>query len=1012
MLGIPSPGETGFPFGEKPEGDQREGLPDAGRGISAFGGAVEAGAGIVPEGVATDALKEPKSLTSEPGEGPGIPYGERPEGIGREGFPTDTGRQIPLFEKPAEAEIGILPKGVAVDTFGGGPKGPKLAEGYHREGLPGEIPLREGESGIPEGVLPGLEDQRVPQFVPFGPLAEQAGITEGVPGGTQLRGITPQDQQVPYYGMPTAIAPEEFSARQLIPEGAQDGRLPKFVAFGPPGIPGGIQPSGCKASCNKPAKLPSARPGDAYLLGRGPPGGIHPSVCRAACNTPPSGKPDDGARRPQLSEEDIYLTPHLQPISLNTQEGVFQSARSKEEMLESKRIDHKCLAPCRNARERSTKFAEETGGVVIGTDSETPWDLAPPPGYYIPEDISPRETIPDWAETSRPETPSLLDMEISTITESDKAIWAAPEPHWIPKLVLDWEEAPTDTSGVIPENIKTGSVVSRMLSGQVVGIPTTGPLLERRTPQTLTEAIYQRKCRAPCANKKVDRDAVDEEPVETAEDISEINTDSELIDESPKIDQASMEYLVPDIAEEGTPGEVGTGEAAEIVVLMDANADIDTTTSEDRSSKLKEELVLDEVVESKADDAEMADVAFSTSEMHSSQLLVDDTAPAIDELVSDEIVEPKSEDVEVIETAFSISETHETAPSIIEIDAKTSDSFKIKDDVVDESDKIDYSAIPDATLEEPSIDETAAEAPLEDISEVKSKHVSVTISDSHQIIQIYEGPYDHRPSFREDVFSELVPHETEVSPAQITQLEIQVADDDEDEFVDAQTGQATPDVEISDEVPKTELSKENKYAEAIKHLPVQDQSHSTQRFASWFAPRPPLQEVQQPALQYAERERAIIAECVASCSQASKTAGDVSSKTPGHVHFDSVVHHDGEPPCKPECRKTPSTKPCRHKCGSLPDSEDSETPKHVCPTSTEPQYRETQKHSGSSMSCAPELENCLKKLMQPMKVCRATCAGDLTKEEKIAELEEEMQVSTGYLHKRQTSKNVNMFISK
>lgn len=73
--------------------------------------------------------------------------------------------------------------------------------------------------------------------------------------------------------------------------------------------------------------------------------------------------------------------------------------------------------------------------------------------------------------------------------------------------------------------------MSRILSGQAVGLPLTNPLIEATSPQHLTGTIYQRKLSSK-DYKAANKPDKDEELVETIEAISDINTDTEFTDET------------------------------------------------------------------------------------------------------------------------------------------------------------------------------------------------------------------------------------------------------------------------------------------------------------------------------------------------------------------------------------------------------------------------------------------------------------------------------------------------
>ncbi|KAH1024707.1 uncharacterized protein LOC109538520 isoform X1 [Dendroctonus ponderosae] len=342
---------------------------------------------------------------------------------------------------------------------------------------------------------------------------------------------------------------------------------------------GGKEPS-CQAICNHPggpdwrkstdevkpsvAPFPSVLQSQATsaLDAKEPAHG--PEPCRATCNVArvgevpdkadlgtavPTKKPGYPAAKEETprSPKDEFLTPRsiVSAAHLHALQGV--SAGSRDETTETRKAGHKCMAPCRNARDRPSWFGEETAGVITGRDSDTPHDLVPP-GYFLPNDYSPRR-MPDWAgrpevASTKPDSLSLLDAEVSSL--SDTAIKEEIQTlhKWVPKLVLDWES-------VSEELIPAPPTVPGVLSGHILGVPVGAPLLaERSTPQTLPEAIYQRRfasqtCRAPCA----DRDPMGEEPLATIEDVSDINTDSEIGDEIFETAQAA-EPLPEELARE------------------------------------------------------------------------------------------------------------------------------------------------------------------------------------------------------------------------------------------------------------------------------------------------------------------------------------------------------------------------------------------------------------------------------------------------------------------------------
>ncbi|KAF7266365.1 hypothetical protein GWI33_020391 [Rhynchophorus ferrugineus] len=254
-------------------------------------------------------------------------------------------------------------------------------------------------------------------------------------------------------------------------------------------------------------------------------------------------KPDvDELSIPKSAER---LEEEKEPIKSTTEEYVsFESIKKIEE--EVKKVGHICKAPCRNALERPTLFGEETGGVVVKSDLETPRDNIPT-GYYLADDLSPRQSLPQWANLDEPElttSMSISDTHLSASTETDKAIWLVPKTdeklYENRKEITITSDMPSQTDNIteheiseIPRDVQMGSVMSKILSGQIAQLPSRGIIhMESRAPQSLSEAIYRHICKAKCSRKPTQNILDERKQIETMEDVTDLETDSEMADEA------------------------------------------------------------------------------------------------------------------------------------------------------------------------------------------------------------------------------------------------------------------------------------------------------------------------------------------------------------------------------------------------------------------------------------------------------------------------------------------------
>ncbi|XP_060518388.1 uncharacterized protein LOC132697113 [Cylas formicarius] len=176
------------------------------------------------------------------------------------------------------------------------------------------------------------------------------------------------------------------------------------------------------------------------------------------------------------------------------------------------RAENKCLALSR-IKERRGLFAEETGGIVLGAVNLA--SDAVPPGYFLPEEISPRKSLPEWANVpvNKLET---MDIDLSlSCEENDYAI---------------------------PEDVTTQNV-TRISSRQALGLGLVTIPTNLGSSGNLPEVLFKIRvpsrgqCRAHCAIIKLA-----EQEVETDEDVSDLHTDSEVIEKFVSVFEQTTDY--------------------------------------------------------------------------------------------------------------------------------------------------------------------------------------------------------------------------------------------------------------------------------------------------------------------------------------------------------------------------------------------------------------------------------------------------------------------------------------